>query len=255
MNRTSVAVDTASQYSRAIHGWAYVVLAVWSLMLFIFTIARLIYTLSPRTDRFLNNGAPFYESSVMELVVCALLGLAFSGVMIFVLRSRNTLGFVSKNGFEVGVLIVQWFLWVGGAGSATTIWPNLNFCVRFSTCRVLQAMMAWAWLGWITISFLLGASLFFAIKTGRWNAQIPISWELKNPSPPEFTIDGEERGIRPQMGMREGSGKARATDDADIDRDNYEFERWKRAVTWLQQENPDFGKELKDSRNVPSTSA
>lgn len=60
MSRVTVAADVASQYSRAIHGWAYVVLAFWSLMLFIFTVARLIYTLSPRSDRFLNNGMPFY---------------------------------------------------------------------------------------------------------------------------------------------------------------------------------------------------
>ena len=59
-SRIIVAADMASQYSRAIHGWTYVVLTLWSLMLFIFAVARLIYTLSPRTDRFLNNGLPFY---------------------------------------------------------------------------------------------------------------------------------------------------------------------------------------------------
>jgi len=37
-----------------------VALAFWSLMLFAFTLARLVYTLSPRSDRFLNNDQPFY---------------------------------------------------------------------------------------------------------------------------------------------------------------------------------------------------
>jgi len=244
----------ATQYARAIHGWAYVTLAFWSLMLFIFTIARLVYTLSPRTDRFLNNGRPFYESTVMELVVCAIFGMAWSGVMIFVLRAQQSLAFVSTNGFEIGMLTLFWFLWIGGAASATTIWPTLNFCVQFSTCQVLQAMMAWAWLGWITITLLLFTSLFFAIRTRRWQAQLPNSWELENRTTPGFTIDGEERNSGAKMETRD---LGKAAEEGNIDPNAYEFERWKRAVDWLHEENPNFAKEaaVRDPRAGASTSA
>lgn len=52
---------TTTMYGRAIHGWAYVALAFWSLMLIVFTIVRLAYTFGPRGgDRFLNNGRAFY---------------------------------------------------------------------------------------------------------------------------------------------------------------------------------------------------
>ena len=113
-------------------------------------------------------------------------------------------------------------------------------------------MMAWAWLGWITITLLLFASLFYAVKTKRWNVQVPVAWELTKPPTPEFTIDGEERGTRPQMGTREDTGKAKAVPEGGVDRESYEYERWKRAVTWLQEENPQFAKDPKESTNGPS---
>ena len=36
-----------------------------------------------------------------------------------------------------------------------SIWPNLTFCYSFNACRVLAAMTAFAWLGWLTICGLL----------------------------------------------------------------------------------------------------
>jgi hypothetical protein len=38
---------------------------------------------------------------------------------VFTLRTHRGLGPFSKNGFETAVLALLWFLWVGGAGSAT----------------------------------------------------------------------------------------------------------------------------------------
>jgi hypothetical protein len=112
-------------------------------------------------------------------------------------------------------------------------------------------MMAWAWLGWITITLLLFISLFYAIKTRRWYAQITQAWELPNRSTSDFTIDGDERIVGPKTTER---GNASAEEEG-IDPNNYEFERWKRAVTWLQEENPPFVKEGNDERPGPSTSA
>jgi hypothetical protein len=112
-------------------------------------------------------------------------------------------------------------------------------------------MMAWAWLGWITITLLLFVSLFYAVKTRRWYAQISQAWELSNPSTPDFTIDGDERAAGPKMKER---GDASAEEEG-IDPNNYDFERWKRAVTWLQEENPQFVKDGKDQRPGPSTRA
>ncbi|KAG9047600.1 hypothetical protein FS842_000630, partial [Serendipita sp. 407] len=116
---TVATTHVTTKYARAVHGWAYVVLGFWSIMLLIFTIVRLVYTLSPRSDTFLNGGRPFYEPCVMELSICALFGLIFSAMMIFLLRTRKKITIISRTWFEVAVLGLLWFLWIGGAGSAT----------------------------------------------------------------------------------------------------------------------------------------
>lgn len=102
-------------------------------------------------------------------------------------------------------------------------------------------MIAWAWLGWITITFLLAVSLFYAISTRRWKSQIPHAWELIHRSTPDFTIDGDERAGASKMEqgndvLRPSAGKG------GIDLNNYEFERSKRAVDWLQENPQIFGR-------------
>ena len=64
-----------------------------------------------------------------------------------------------------------------------SIWPDLSFCSEFSACRVLTAMMAFAWLGWITLTVLA----VFAILTAT-NKLRP------NPEPMMVEWAGVERG-------------------------------------------------------------
>lgn len=134
-----------------------------------------------------------------------------------------------------------------------SLWPNLNFCVQFSTCRVLQAMMGWAWLAWITVSLLLGTSLFFAVRSKAWNIQLPEAWQTqkkKNKPYGDFVV-GDTATTRSQLAV--GRGDVERGNDADegvINVDNFEVERWKRAVTWLQDGNTE-----KQQPAVASTSA
>ncbi|KAG8808219.1 hypothetical protein FRC17_004051 [Serendipita sp. 399] len=143
---------------------------------------------------------------------------------------------VSKSWFEVAILGLLWFLWIGGAGSATTIWPDLNFCVQFSPCRVLQAMMAWAWLGWITITFILLASMVFAFRAKRWDLPIHSAWEVQRPSETTF-VDGRTRGTSDNNSISNIGNRGHG-EDVEVNTTNYDSERWKRAVTWLQETEP-----------------
>ncbi|PVF99948.1 hypothetical protein CPB86DRAFT_682614, partial [Serendipita vermifera] len=224
-------------YARAIHGWAYVLLMFWSLMLLIFAVARLVYTLRPRGDRFLNNGRPFYEPTIVELLICAVLGMIFGAMMVFTLRTHRGMGPLSKNGFETAVLAILWFLWVGGAGSATTTWPDLNFCIQFSTCRVLQAMMAWAWLGWITITLILLTSIAFAWRNDwDWHKQAYRAWEIKAVTTSNFAFEGGNHASGQTTGepsAKDGSDRPPQDEETAFTLNNYDIERWKRAVTWL----------------------
>ncbi|CAG7848856.1 SubName: Full=Uncharacterized protein {ECO:0000313/EMBL:CCA74990.1} [Serendipita indica DSM 11827] len=247
--RSRITVATthiATLYARAIHVWAYIILGVLSILLLIFTIARLVYTLSPRSDRFLNNGRPFYETTVVELVVCGLFTLPFSGLMVFGLRTRLKAPFTTAL-FEVIILGLLWFLWIGGAGSATSIWPDLNFCVQYSPCRVLQAMIAWAWLGWIVITFILLTSTFFALRAGNWGVSIFEAWEVERRVDAKFTLD-VERPARSQY-ADSGSGSKRT---GRFTTNTYEAERWRRAVNWLEADRKSPSEETHE--RVASTS-
>ncbi|KAG8786368.1 hypothetical protein FRC16_001743 [Serendipita sp. 398] len=231
---TVATTHVTTKYARAVHGWAYVVLGFWSIMLLIFTIVRLVYTLSPRSDTFLNGGRPFYEPCVMELSICALFGLIFSAMMIFLLRTRKKITIISRTWFEVAVLGLLWFLWIGGAGSATTIWPDLNFCVQFSPCRVLQAMMAWAWLGWVTITFILLTSIFFSFRARSWELLIYSAWEVHRPSEANF-VDAHGRGTNDGNNSISNVGNLGHGGDIEVNTTNYDLDRWRRAVSWLQE--------------------
>ena len=58
-----------------------------------------------------------------------------------------------------------------------SMWGNLEFCQTFGACRLLTALLAFSWLGWLVLSLLLGFSLLFSFANkgfmdpshGRWN--------------------------------------------------------------------------------------
>lgn len=111
---------------------------VCSVILFSLAIARVSYTSHTRSERSLNNGQPFYDPSVVELLVSALLTLFFAPFMIYATRTRRANITIT---IELGALFVLWLLWTGGAAAAVTVWPDLSFCVSFAACRLLQALM------------------------------------------------------------------------------------------------------------------
>ncbi|KAI0734870.1 hypothetical protein C8Q72DRAFT_330072 [Fomitopsis betulina] len=132
----------------------YGVLWFISVILFGLTIARLSYTTHiPRGDP-LNNGANFYDPVVVELLVDTLLAFAFAP-FVFNRLDRLLIFSISKAVLEVIALGILWLLWLIGCGIATSTWPDLTFCYSFDACRVLAAMTAFAWLGWLTICALL----------------------------------------------------------------------------------------------------
>ncbi|KAF8597111.1 hypothetical protein BDV93DRAFT_527675 [Ceratobasidium sp. AG-I] len=152
----------------------YAILLACSVILFSLTIARVSYTSHTRSERSLNSGQPFYDPSVVELLVSALLTLFFAPFMIYVTRTRRIEPTIA---IELGALFVLWLLWVGGAAAAVTVWPDLSFCVSFAACRLLQALMGFAWLGWIALTMLLliGLGLVLRGEEDGWSAP---GWEV-----------------------------------------------------------------------------
>ena len=48
-----------------------------------------------------------------------------------------------------------------------SIWPDLNFCYQFEACRILTAMMAFAWLGWTALVGLNIVAILNVVQKAR----------------------------------------------------------------------------------------
>jgi len=176
-----MAVSTATIYTARM--WLYALFAFFSFMLLAFTAARLNYTLHLQRGDPLNGGHDFYDPSVAELIFCAIVGLIWAPFMFLVIRRRLEGDFLTRIWFEVTVLALLCIFWLAGAAAATNVWPDLSFCVSFNACRVLQTMMAFAWLGWMTITILLVGGIVFAVVNKSWMEHAHWDWVESDPQP------------------------------------------------------------------------
>ena len=116
----------------------------------------------------------------------------------------------SANLFELASLSVIWLLWLVGCVVSTvstpivlrvslvtgaddigllrraschllqSIWPNLSFCFQFAPCRILTAMMAFAWLGWVALVGLIVIAVLTAVKKARPSrAPLMVEWAAR----------------------------------------------------------------------------
>jgi hypothetical protein len=155
----------------------YCVLAFFSFLLFCLCAARLNYTTHlPRGDT-LNGGVNFYDPIVVELLVTTLFTIPWAAFAAYSIHFRYENRYVCTFRAEAIVMSILWLFWIVGASIASSIWGNLSWCQQFEACRVLSALLAFAWLGWLALSVLLGFCLLFCFANsafmeplhGRWN--------------------------------------------------------------------------------------
>ncbi|TFK37283.1 hypothetical protein BDQ12DRAFT_653179 [Crucibulum laeve] len=155
----------------------YGTLALFSLVLFGLSAARLRYTTHLPPGDPLNGGTPFYDPIVAEILFTTLMTMAWSIFIIHAIHKRAEHRFVSRFRDEIIGLAILWLFWIIGAGIATSIWGDLSFCQEFRACRILTALVAFCWLGWIILTIILGVTLLFAFANrafveplhGRWD--------------------------------------------------------------------------------------
>ena len=64
-----------------------------------------------------------------------------------------------------------------------SIWPNLpSLCPQFEACRVLAAMVAFAWLGWIVVFALMVTTLMYATANSSWSEPAHGHWVREDPN-------------------------------------------------------------------------
>ncbi|KAJ7163960.1 hypothetical protein C8R43DRAFT_259202 [Mycena crocata] len=160
-----------------IRTFLYCVFGVFSLVLFGLSAARLRYTTHLPPGDPLNSGKNFADPIVVELLFSALVGMIWAIYAVVAIHHMREDRFVYTFTAEIVVLSVLFILYLVGAAIATSIWEDLSFCQQFRACRILTAMLAFAWMSWIVLFCSLMASLFTAIANraffapfhGRWN--------------------------------------------------------------------------------------
>ncbi|KAI0640631.1 hypothetical protein C8Q79DRAFT_447658 [Trametes meyenii] len=175
----------------------YIILWVFAAILLILTSARLNYTLHlPKGDP-LNGGTNFFDPIVALLLVCSLLSLGTMPVVMHWVPPLIT-STASANLFELAALSVLWLLWLVGCVVSTSIWPNLMFCYEFAACRVLTAMMAFAWLGWIALVGLIVLAVLAAVQKARpARAPFMVEWTPQSSFAPPSVGSAAGRRMAP----------------------------------------------------------
>ncbi|KAF8815244.1 hypothetical protein BYT27DRAFT_6734815 [Phlegmacium glaucopus] len=155
----------------------YGLLAFFSVLVLGLSAARLQYTTHlPKGDP-LNSGKPFHDPIVAELLFTMILTIPWCTFVIYSIYKRYENPYLSTFLGEVIGLSVLWLFWIVGAAIASTMWGNLGWCQQFEPCRIISALIAFSWLGWLVLSLLLGFSLLFSFANkgfmdplhGRWN--------------------------------------------------------------------------------------
>jgi len=148
----------------------YVLLWVFSAVVLGLTAARLHYTTHPGLPPYdpLNNGLPFYDPIVAELLASSILTLLWTSWVIHVIFRSFEYGRVTSFASELLGLFVLFVLWLVGAAIATTVWGNLKWCWVYEPCRLLTALVAFAWMGWIVLFALLLVSALFALSNSAF---------------------------------------------------------------------------------------
>jgi hypothetical protein len=160
----------------------YGVLLLFSFILFCLCCARLNYTTNLQHDDPLNGGISFYDPDIAFLLVCTLFSMAYAPFAIFVIHWRREYRYAGKVWHEAVALFLLWLFYIIGTAIATSFWGALSWCQGFLACRVLSALVAFAWLTWITLTALLVLTLLFALANGResWSEPAHGRWAVES---------------------------------------------------------------------------
>jgi len=158
----------------------YFILGIFSVILFCLCAARLHYTTHLPIGDPLNGGDDFYDPVVVELLFTTMLTVPWCIFIIYAIHKRVESRLISTFRGELIGLSVLWLFWLVGAAVASSLWGDLSFCHEFNACRVLSTLVAFSWLGWITLTAILAVNILFSFANkalteplhGRWDPRI-----------------------------------------------------------------------------------
>jgi len=157
---------SALSYIRA---FSYFCLGIFSIVELGLTGSRLHYTehLAPGGD-ILTLRSHFYDPIVVELLVTSVLTLFWAFYAFAAIIARWETKVIASYTGEVISLFGLFVMWIVGASIASdhSHWGDLNSCHGFRECRILTALVAFAWINfiWVFVHMLVSVGLGFAKK-------------------------------------------------------------------------------------------
>ncbi|KAH9985256.1 hypothetical protein BJV77DRAFT_1062032 [Russula vinacea] len=156
---------------------------VLSLVLLGLSAARIHYTenLSPGDP--LNGGQHFYDPVVAELLATSIIVMHWSMFAVHAIYMRRDQLVIHTFGVECIALSIIWKMWLTGTAIATVSeflhllrvsnpdveMINVQLVPTYSPCRLLTALVAMAWIGWVLLLLLLGIALAHTFIHRAWS--------------------------------------------------------------------------------------
>ncbi|KIK53434.1 hypothetical protein GYMLUDRAFT_49325 [Collybiopsis luxurians FD-317 M1] len=143
-------------------GWIrtflYIALLVFTFILFVLCCVRINETLSVN----------FYDPVIAELLFTSIATMLWLVLMLCIFFIENIkFHYIRLYWQEFIGLVILWFLWIGGAAAASSIFGDLENCQHFESCRILSALLAFAWLGWIVLTVIIIISIVAMVQSTR----------------------------------------------------------------------------------------
>jgi len=157
----------------------YVFLFLFSVVEFGLCAARLYYTTHLETSDPLNGGVSFYDPIIAEMLFTCLMTILWSPTIAHAVHTRHEYHkrWLMSFLFEILGLWALFLFWLVGAGISTNYWGNLRWCHTYKACRLLTAIVAFAWMGWVLILALLVMSLMFAVSNSAFSEPLHGRWD------------------------------------------------------------------------------
>ncbi|KAJ3975143.1 hypothetical protein EV361DRAFT_550182 [Lentinula raphanica] len=170
--------------------------ALFSVVLLGLTAARIHYTTHIPLGDPLNSGQDFYDPIVAELLATSILAILWSWFIIHCIHRRYENRFITTFRGELIGLFILWVMYLVGAAIATTFWGNLARCQVFQPCRILTALVAFAWINFIIMTFILFIDIAFVVANGGFREPLHGRWD------PRASHYGANNNFRTSMSTR-----------------------------------------------------
>ncbi|GJE96156.1 hypothetical protein PsYK624_123490 [Phanerochaete sordida] len=141
----------------------YIALWLFAVVTLGLSAARIHYTLHIPAGDPLNGGQNFYDPIVAELIATSVITILWVPWVVSTITRTYDYGIVSTFLSETIGLFILFVMWLVGAAIATSNWGDLAWCHIYLPCRVLTALVAFAWMGFILIFILLIISVMFSV--------------------------------------------------------------------------------------------